>query len=343
MVTNSKEWKPELCNGVCVNGCLPQDESSKAVQDRLLASAVSVEYDWQFESSMKVVKWDTAFDTWIDKRIELTDAYAERGICLLPWRILECLPSDDKTSDRLFWSQGGIGSCMSHSNTFAFQCATLIEMAMGAPLKYHSFNPIVPFWLSKGGSLSGGQTVSEMSDYTNRNGSYSEEWVGTDNQDIPDNYAEYKTKAKSFQNGLCFLEETDPEKIAEQIIRACHAGLAWSFGNTHAVSGAKTDRNGVKIAVLGGSWAHATSFSSYRKVGTTEYVFWQNSHGKIYDQSDEGEPADGAWMPYDSLCRFCRSISDYGYPYVHFVEGEITDRRQLNPAFKPTFPANWIR
>lgn len=340
---NRKDWEPELRNGVCLNGCLPMDERAATVQGKLVESAVAIDYDWQFKTNMKIVKWDDSFESWLDERIELYDAYTDNGICLLPWRILDCMPEADKASNRLYWSQGEIGSCMSHANTFAFQNSTLIEIALGTPLKYHSFNPIVPFWLSKGKSLNGGQTVAEMSDWTNRNGMYCEEWVGTDNQSIPSNYKEYKEKAMDFQNGLCFLEESDAERIAEQIIRTCHAGLAWSFGNSHAVSGSKIDKNGVKVATLGGSWAHATSFSSYRKVGTTEYVFWQNSHGKIYDQSDEGEPADGAWMPLDTLCRFCRSIYDYGYPYVHFVEGEITDRKQLNPAFKPTFPANWIR
>lgn len=342
MVKNNG-WTPELRNGVCINGCLPQNEHSAEVQGRLLDSAVGIEYDWQHQGNMKIVKWNDQFETWLDERIELYDAYTDKGICLLPWRILACMPPEDKTSDRLYWSQGGIGSCMSHSNTFAFQCSTLIEIALGTPLKYHSLNPIVPFYLSKGGSLRGGQTVSEMSDYTNRNGQYSEEWVGDDNQSVPDNYKDYEEKAKSFQNGLCYLEKEDPEEIADSIIRACHAGLSWSYGNTHAVSGSKMDENGIKIATLGGRWAHATSFSSYRKVKDTEYIFWQNSHGPIYDQSDEGEPADGAWMPRKTLVRFCQSIAMYGYPYVHFVEGEITNRRQLNAAFVCPFPSNWIR
>lgn len=342
MVKNNG-WTPELRNGVCLNGCLPLDEISAEVQGRLLDSAVGIEYDWQHQGNMKIVKWNDQFETWLDERIELVDALTDNGVCLMPWEILKNLPADDKNSNRLYWSQGGIGSCMSHSNTFAYQCATLIEIALGAPLIYHSFNPIVPFYLSKGGSLRGGQTVSVMSAWTNEHGQYSEDWVGEDNQSVPDNYEEYEDLAVGFQNGLCFVESEDPEEITEKIFRACHAGLSWSFGNSHAVRGAKEDENGVKVAVLGGLWKHATSFSGYRIVNGTEYIFWQNSHLPEYGQSEEGEPAYGAYMPRSTVGRFCRSMALYGYPYVHFVEGDISSRRQLNAAFKCPFPENWKR
>lgn len=313
-----------------------------AVQSRLIDSAVSASYAWQNKGSMPVVKWDDYFEKLLDERIELADAYKDRGICILPWRILECLPRTYKISERLYWSQGNLGSCMSHANTFAFQCATLIEIAFGAPLRYHSLNPIISFWLSKGKSLRGGQTVSDMSDWTNRFGQYPEDEVGEDNLSIPDDWEKYQKEALEYQTGLVFLEKDDPDEIATSIIRACHAGFAFAYGNTHAVTGCKIDKNGVKVAVLGGSWAHATSISSYRKIGSTEYVFWQNSHGPIYDCSDEGEPADGCWMDTETLTRFCRSISDYGHPYITLPEGDISEVRQLMPVFNIPFPSNWI-
>ena len=342
MNSYKKEWERVIVNGVCMNGCLPMDASAQVVQDRLVESAVSIEFQWEHKSSMPVIKWDRDFDKWLNERTEVADGMAENNQCLLPWRILECLPEEKKTSDRLYWSQGPQDSCMSHSNTFAYQCSTLIEMAFGAPLKYHSFNPIVPYYLCRGGSMVGGRTVSEMADWTNRYGQYPEDWVGTDNQSVPD-YKPFEKQALEYQNGLVFIEKDDAEDIAEAMIRGCHAGLAFSYGNSHAISGVKYDKNGVKVAVLGGRWAHATSISSWRKVGKTEYVFWQNSHGPQYDQSDEGEPADGAWMDYDTLCRFVRSIPDYGYPYAHFIEGEITNEKQFNPLFTVPFPANWER
>ncbi|MCL2624401.1 MAG: hypothetical protein FWD31_12125, partial [Planctomycetaceae bacterium] len=119
-----------------------------------------------------------------------------------------------------------------------------------------------------------------------------------------------------FQWSIAFLPGRNASDLASQIIECCRAGLGVAFGNSTAVSGSTTDSNSVKVAVIRGNWAHATHFTSYRIVNGTEYVFWVNSHGPIYGNSSEGEPADGAWMTRKMVDTMCQTMSGYGQPYA---------------------------
>lgn len=86
-----------------------------------------------------------------------------------------------------------------------------------------------------------------------------------------------------------------------------------------------------------------TSFTAYRVVNGTEYVFWVNSHGPRYNPSDEGEPGDGCWMTRAMVERMCSTMPLYGSPYVVIPESVWTKDRSLVNTIKVPFPVNWRR
>ncbi len=249
-----------------------------------------------------------------------------------------------KDSERLYWTQGGVPSCMSHADVFAWHSAILQMIARGVPLKYVALNSLITWYISKNQSMRGGQTVSEMAASSRTVGHFPEASVGKNNQQAPDKkYLRdpYLEEAKQYQSAILFLKFKNAADLANEIMLSCAAGLTIPCGNSTAVSGSTTDKNGVKIAVLRGRWAHATHFTSYRKVRGTEYVGWVNSHGSKYGVSDEGEPGDMCWMDRSILERFCATMSGYGPPYLVFPESVTRTDWSFYVKAKIPFPDKW--
>ena len=334
-----RQVEPILEQGCVVNGCIPQDDYAEEVFEELESSAVAFGTLWE-SGDMPVIKMDDAFRNWRKEQIEQCKALtAERVTCLLPWQVLPHLQADQRKSDRLYFSQLSIPSCMGHADSFAHHSSTLYWIARGAPLVYYPFNPIVTWSITKGGSIRGGQTVSEMAKGANTIGHFPEHLVGTNNQAVP-SYKEHLDAAKDFQSAIMFLNFKGKE-LADEIIQCCAAGLSVALGNSAAVSGYTTDSNGVKVAVLRGSWAHATHFTAYRVVRGTEYIGWVNSHGARYKSSDEGEPADMCWMDKTIARKFCSTMHQYGPPYAVFPESVTVDDRSFYVKQQIPWPNSW--
>ncbi len=332
----SKTWIPEIQNGVCINGCLPATDDALELCDALQAAAPSYSTVWEV-GDMPIFSWDATFERYIDEQCKLHDEIrAGRKQCVLPWVVLEHLPDHRCKSRRFVFSQGYRPSCMGHGNGFARRGVVLTSIAVGMPFIYDPCNPIVTWYISKGESTRGGQNVVTMAKFANEVGHFPESLVGPDNINVP-NYKQHMAAAKLHQTALVFLPGSR-NTLADQIIKCCRAGLGVAIGNSTAVSGSTMDKSGVKIAVLRGSWAHATCFVGYRVVNGIEYVGWINSHGKIYGTSDEGEPADMCWMDRATLERFVLTATVYGQPYV--VLPETTTIKEIERVRVP-FPANW--
>jgi len=305
-------------DGCILNGCLPADDYADEVLAELESSAVDFSTLWD-SGEMPVLKLDEAFRSWRKQQIDECQTLAREKItCLLPWQVLKYLTAEWKKSDRLYFTQGGLGSCVGHADSFAHHSTTLQQIGRGAPLVYSPFNPVVTWSITKGGSTRGGQTVSEMASGANTIGHFPEHLVGTNNQSVP-SYKQHLDDAKDYQSAIMFLNFKGRE-LADEIIQCCAAGLSVALGNSTAVSGSMIDKNGIKVATLRGSWAHATHFTAYRNVKGTEYIGWVNSHGTRYKSSDEGEPADMCWMSRDLVEQFVTTASGYGSPYVVFPE-----------------------
>ena len=336
---NRRQFEPEIKDGCVINGCVPQDDYAEQVFSELENEAVSYGTIWE-QGDMPVLKLDDAFRNWRKEQIEQCKALvAERVTCLLPWQVLKHLSVDQKKSNRLYFSQGSRPSCMGHADAFAHHSTTLQLIARGAPLIYSPFNPIVTWAITKGGSIYGGQTVSEMAQGANGIGHFPEELVGNDNLNVP-TYKNHLDAAKQYQSAILFLDFRGKE-LADEIIQSCAAGLSVAIGNSTAVSGSTIDSNGVKVAVIRGSWAHATHFTAYRVVNSTEYVGWVNSHGARYKTSDEGEPADMCWMTRPLVEQFVSTAPAYGAPYLVIPESVFRPDRSLYVKLRVPFPTNW--
>jgi hypothetical protein len=334
-----RQVEPVLEDGCIINGCIPHDEYSAEVFSELEDSSVEFSTLWE-SGAMPVLKFDDAFRAWRKEQIdECKTLMSERITCLLPWQILKHLSPEQKNSNRLYFTQGGQPSCMGHSDSFSHHSTTLQMIARGAPLVYTPFNPIVTWSITKGGSTRGGQTVSEMAKGANVIGHFPEHLVGTNNQSVP-KYQEHLELAQQYQSAILFLNFKGKE-LADEIIQCCAAGLSVALGNSTAVSGSSIDKNGVKIATLRGSWAHATHFTAYRTVKGTEYIGWVNSHGERYNTSDEGEPADMCWMSRELVETFVTTASGYGSPYAVFPESVRKTDSSLYVKHSVPFPSIW--
>ncbi|MCL2304497.1 MAG: hypothetical protein FWC43_04060 [Planctomycetaceae bacterium] len=334
-----RQATPLVIDGCVSNGCLLMDEYAEEVFEELESSSVEFSTLWE-SGDMPILKYDTAFKEWRQRQIdECNTIRNERITCLLPWEIVKHLSGCRKKSDRLYFSQGSLGSCMGHSDGFAHHSTTLQLIARGASLIYTPFNPVVTWSITKGGSTRGGQSVAEMAKGANVIGHFPEHLVGTNNQVVPQ-YKQYLDDAKQYQSAILFLNFKGKE-LADEIIQCCAAGLSVALGNGTAVSGSTIDSNGVKVATLRGSWAHATHFTGYRTVRGTEYIGWVNSHGPRYKSSDEGEPADLCWMNRLLVEQFVATASGYGPPYVVFPESVATLDTALYVKQTIPFPNNW--
>ncbi|MCL2624286.1 MAG: hypothetical protein FWD31_11540, partial [Planctomycetaceae bacterium] len=259
-----RDIAPDIVDDCVSNGCVPMDDYAEQIYAELESAAVPFSTLWD-SGDMPVLKYDENFKKWRREQAETIQHLTEERItCLLPWMILRHLSGNRKKSDRLYFSQGGLGSCMGHGDAFAHHGATLIAIARGAPLIYCPINPIVTWSITKGGSIRGGQSVSEMAKGANILGHYPEFLVGSNNLVVP-NYRPYIENAQQFQSGIMFLNFRGKD-LADEIIQTCAAGLGVAIGNGTAVSGSTRDSNGIKIPILRGSWAHATSFIGYRIV-----------------------------------------------------------------------------
>jgi hypothetical protein len=334
-----RQREPVFEDNCVMNGCLPQDDYAESLFEELESNAVDFSTIWDY-GEMPVLKYNDTFREWRKQQIaERNTLTSERITCLLPWQILKHLSLGYKQSERLYFTQGALGSCMGHADAFAHHSTTLQWIARGAPLIYASFNPVVTWSITKGGSIRGGQTVSEMARGANEYGHFPEFLVGNNNQSLPD-YTEYRELAKQYQSAVLFLNFKGNE-LADEIIQCCAAGLSVALGNSTAVSGCTIDKNGIKVAVLRGSWAHATHFTAYRIVKGTEYIGWVNSHGSRYQTSDEGEPADMCWMSRDLVERFVATSSGYGSPYAVFPESAAKCDPSLYTNSTIPFPSTW--
>jgi hypothetical protein len=329
--------------GWMTNGAEPWDEYSEEL--RAMADAESIEYN--FESiwelgDMPVIKWGPNFDTFIKKEIDAMDMLADNGYCTLPWVVRDYLLQKGTIKDgTLYFSQGSIGSCSAHGDSFAYHSALATQIGRGSPLEYKPINPIYHFAWSKGGSLSGGQTVTAIAKASNGLGKYPIENVGSNNQSYNKSLQQqFANVAAKHQTAYAFIDGNVDAQV-NKIFDVCHAGYGVAFANSTAVSGATTDSNGVKIARISGSWAHMMAWAAYRKVKGTEYIFWINSHGGRYGQSDEKEPADGAWMTRALVAQMMRTANGYGSPYAVLPESTWQRYASITPSEKIAFPATW--
>lgn len=322
-------------------GCLPLSGNLLKAQARKMEEAVSLpQYLWKNNCDMPILKWDALFDRWLDKRIELAEKYRKKNLCLLPWEIYKSLSVNTRLGQPYAWNQGSLPSCSMHAAVHAYQASLLTAIALGSPLLYQSFNPIYPFYIAKGGSLIGGLDIFTTAENANEKGFYPVSLVGTNNSTVDsEKIRQFDTAALRYQSGIVFIDG-DYEK---KIVKACRALCSVTFGSGRFFTGARQDSNGVKIMTGVSYGGHAQCFTGWREVDGEQYIFNQNSWGDTYGQSEEGEPASGAWLGEEQRAVYWRDIENYGCPYLVFVEGELRrDSALYNEFALPKYPETWI-
>jgi len=142
------------------HGCVPMDDYAAEVLEILQSGAVAFDTLWE-SGQMPVLKYGNDFIEWRNEQIQENEKLvSERITCTLPWQVIKHLDASRKESERLYWSQQSLPSCMGHADAFAHHSSTLYWIARGAPLKYCPINPVVTWAITKGGSLRGGQCLA---------------------------------------------------------------------------------------------------------------------------------------------------------------------------------------
>jgi len=97
------------------------------------------------------------------------------------------------------------------------------------------------------------------------------------------------------------------------------------IGNSVKVINSIPDQKGMRMAMLGGTWAHATLFDGDVVVNGTVYLHWTNSHGNRYKGKDRFDsPESGCWMTVRMLAQFCHVAH-----FVIYSATENTDKTQM--------------
>ena len=295
------------------NGCLPDDAQSIELRAGMVSSAVSLNQIYE-SGTMPVINWDGEFEEWLDRREDVIADFNRDNIgFVLPHNIAKRLGLD---TNQLYFSQGSIGSCCGHAFGFAYSSSLLTNIALGGHQTPNLINPIGTYVLSHGGRMANGQTVSKMAQFCNREGNYLIKDIGTQNQRVPSFTPGAKKNALENQSAIVFLNS------AEKVRQCLRGGVAVALGNGTRVSGASKDGNGMPLASIGGSWAHATHFAGWVKLKGTDYYLWINSHGKRYVTGTLGETGDGCWMTKDVMDRFLASARGYGDCVAVLAEGK---------------------
>lgn len=310
-----------------VGGCVPISAEKAKLQAEALEKAVRLpEYRWADKADMPVIKWDEAFDAWLDKRIALADKYEKKGLSLYPWDIYGALPAKIKRDGVFSWNQGPVPSCSMHGAAHAFQCAQLVSIGLGASMYYDAVNPIYSYYDARGGDMNGGLDLYTVADYVNKKGFAPARLVGNDNQRVSQNgLGVLRERGKEFQTGVVPIED----HLDERILKACRGLCSVCFGAGVLFTGCTRDQYGVKVMAGMQRGGHAQCFAGYLRRGGEEYVFNLNSYGNIYGGTTVGEPDCGAWVGRNALKQYCADMANYGLPFIAFCEGELRGEKSM--------------
>ena len=300
-------------------GLLPLTDERKVRQAEKLAAAPAYRIDlaWAAYGTMPSLRWSDDFDRLLAEKSELREKYERAGWSLLPWKLYDALPHDRKKSNVLCWNQGNRPSCSMHGAAHAFQASELISIALGAPIFYDAVNPIYNFYLGRGGNYAGGLDLLTVADEINERGMFPVSAVGEDNLSVTREGLTKEPEAKKHQAGIVPIEGD----FVEKIFAVCRGLGAVVFGSGIYATTAVKDNNGMRVMDRFSLGGHAQAFFGYFKVGSTEYIWNQNSHGDIYGKTPN-EPESGAWVTRRQVEQYARDMGNYGYPLAVYAEGE---------------------
>jgi hypothetical protein len=267
-------------------------------EDAAEFNALTGKYDASAQPA--IVSWES-FEPHVREQAETMDKIRSAGRIVLWWIIAKfCkVPLWDS-------NQGQLGSCAGWSAANGYMITVLYQMMLGA-FRFVLINPLAMWVRTKNWSMSGGQSMSKVMTGGNQFGNYPAQHVGMYSTNLTRetiSKIEHATdEATLHQFGACRLQGKD---LIQRIILCLRAGMVVCIGNSVRVSGSRIDENNMRVAVLGGSWGHATLLDGYAVVNGTVYLHWTNSHGNRYKGADRFDtPESGCWMTIKTLTEFC--------------------------------------
>ena len=290
--TNNFGYIPDEDHGYIPDEVIPEDAAE--------FDALTSKYDPKGQPAL--VSWDS-FEPHVRKQADTMDKIRASGWIVLWWVIARYLRIPLWESN-----QGQLGSCAGWSAAGGYMTTVLYQMMLGS-FQFVRINPLAMWVRTKNWSMKGGQSMSKVMLGGNQFGNYPVALVGEYGTSLT---GEVKRKiesaasgATSHQFGACRLSGIRTN-LAAMIVLCLRAGMVVCIGNSVRVSGCKTDKNGMRCAILGGTWAHATLIDGYIVVNGTVYVHWTNSHGNRYKGPDLFDsPESGCWMTLETLEQFC--------------------------------------
>jgi len=249
-------------------------------------------------------------ESFVQSEAAKMDALRSAGWLVLWWVIAKHLKIP-------IWAsfQGALGSCAGWAVANGHMMLVLYQMMLGA-FRFTLINPLAMWARTKLWSLRGGQSMLKVMMGGNQYGNYPVRWVGPYSTQLSretmSKIEAAKDEARLHQFGACRISQAAgggrlaATEIAKRIILCLRAGMVVPIGNSVRVSGCRTDGNGMRVAIFGGTWMHATVFDGYVVVNGTVYLHWTNSHGDRYKGADRYEsPESGCWMTVEQLVQFC--------------------------------------
>jgi len=322
------DFRPELLNGCCINGCTEITEAGRAKLAAVKESAVPLDLLWNAHGEMPVIAWDASLTDWIHDRAEFLDRVRDSGKNPAFWTGFETIPARDVKSEILCWNQGSLPSCCLTATSHAIQAATLIASLLGAPVRYDAVNPIYAHYVSLNGRMNSGQDCFSAGQFINEKGTYPVSDVGSDNISTPSNAGKFAEAALEHRVAVAYVPNIDPDTV----ILLARAGLPFVFGSSEFWTSASKDKNGIAVGARMTSGAHAEmGAGAYVKRSGTEYAYCQNSHGNIYEADETGHTASGYWLTRDQWSRITSTMTRYGDPFVVLPRADTSDRLTFVP------------
>jgi len=330
-------FHPVVKNGVCINGCAEISPRAQKLQAAAIDSAVSINDIWDNDGVMPFIAFDSAFEAYVDERIDFMDHLRKKGVCLWPWVVLKEMPRCDRRSTILAWNQGPIPDCTATAGCVAVGAKTILNIAEGVPAEYDAFNALYVHAGITNGAINQGLSTFEVAEWLNTKGAYPVSVVGEDNLVKPQNLGQYEQAAAEYRSAICYITDFSPD----QFFRLARAGLPFAFGSATFYSGDTLDSNGMGVGNKMTTGAHSEAcLGAYHVVNGTEYVYIQNSHGKNYCMDRTQKPQSGYWVTKKRSEVLCHTAQNYGHPYITFPRCKISKKLSLATGMNLNFPKN---
>jgi hypothetical protein len=282
--------------------CEPTAEELESVAEELREVSGELNFNLiQYTNHSDYLPFDQRFKDWLDFRTAIlkTIGYQE----LLPFQTINRTNYTWKESN-----QSSYNSCAAFGFTNAYQATILYNIALESGQYNRDFNPMFLYKNTSGGS--GGRSLMSVLRFNFSEGQSEVAEVGY--------YPRLSGTDRRSRERCCNAVKVE---TAEQVMACLKAGIGVYIGNSTAVKSCKQNTDGLRLAVLGGSWQHSTAFIGYININGNDYFLWRNSHGGRYTAGDKLlTPTDCSWFDVQSIQPMLSSINRYGGAFAILPE-----------------------